>query len=84
MLRYFLPLLVSVAVAVWVTDGEPPMPVTLNVYVPRGVDASTVIVSVEELVAGFGLKLPIAPDGRPLTERVTDELKPLRGVMVMV
>ena len=48
------------------------------------VDALTVRVSVEEVVAGFGLKFPVVPDGRPLTEKVTGELKPLVGLMVTV
>ena len=51
---------------------------------PLVVDALTVRVSVEEAVAGFGLKFPVVPDGRPLTEKVTDELKPLVGLMVTV
>jgi hypothetical protein len=50
--------------------------VTVKVYVPRGVEAPTTTVRVEEVVAGFGLKLPVAPVGSPVTEKVTDELKP--------
>ncbi|HAF14620.1 MAG TPA: hypothetical protein DCK99_13170 [Blastocatellia bacterium] len=51
---------------------------------PPAVDALTVRVRVEEVVAGFGLKFPVVPDGRPLTEKVTGELKPLVGLIVTV
>lgn len=60
------------------------MPVTVKTYVPLAVDELTVRVRVEEVVAGFGLKAPVVPDGKPLTERVTAELKPLVGWMVTV
>ena len=60
------------------------MPVTVNGNVPFGAEALTVIFRTEELVAGFGLKLPVAPEGRPVTDRVTGELKPPVGVMVTV
>lgn len=70
--------------AVRVSAGEPPIPVTVNVYVPRAVEELTVRVSVEEVVAGFGLKLPVAPEGRPVIERVTGELNPPVGVIVTV
>jgi hypothetical protein len=76
--------LTSVAVAVRVIVGVPPMPVTVKTYVPLAVDELTVNVSAEEVVAGFGLKLPVVPEGRPLTERVTGELKPLLGLIVTV
>jgi hypothetical protein len=80
---YFL-LLMSVAVAVCVEGGVPPLPVTVKRYVPRVVEELTVIFSAEELVAGFGLKLPVAPAGRPLTDKFTGELNPLVGVIVTV
>jgi hypothetical protein len=41
-------------------------------------------VSVEDPVAGFGEKLPVAPAGNPLTLNVTGFAKPLVGVMVML
>ena len=68
--------LTSVAFALCVFAGLPPVPVTVKVYVPRGVEEPTTAVNVDEPVAGFGLKLPVAAAGRPLTERVTGELKP--------
>jgi hypothetical protein len=39
-------------------------------------------VRVEDAVAGLGLKLALARDGRPLTLKVTVPVKPLLGVMV--
>ena len=72
------------AETVWEADGLPPVPVTVNGYVPRAVEELTVIVRAEELVAGFGLKLPVAPAGSPLTDRVTGELNPPVGVIVTV
>ena len=74
----------SVAVVVRVAGGEPPVPVTVKRYVPCAVEELTVIVSAEELVAGFGLKLPVAPAGRPLTDKVTGELKPPVGAIATV
>jgi hypothetical protein len=56
--------------------GVPPLPVTVKVYVPLGTDDGTETVNVDELLAGFGLKLELLPDGKPLTERVTEALKP--------
>jgi len=50
--------------------------------VPAGVLALVVTVSVEDPVAGFGLKLPVAPVGNPLTLNATVPLKPLTGLMV--
>jgi hypothetical protein len=52
--------------------------------VPRGVEELTTTVSVEEVVAGFGLNVPVAPVGRPVTEKVTEELKPPVGAIVTV
>ena len=52
------------------------MPLTVNGYVPRGVEELTVTVSVDDVVAGFGLKLPLVPVGSPVTDKVTGELKP--------
>ena len=44
----------------------------------------TVTVNAEDEAAGLGLKVPLAPDGRPLMERVTGELNVPAGVMVTV
>ena len=47
------------------------VPVTVNVYVPGGVFVPVVIAKVEDDVAGFGLKLAVAPVGNPVTPNVT-------------
>jgi hypothetical protein len=39
-------------------------------------------VRVDDPVAGFGVKVPVAPAGNPLTLSVTVLLNPLTGVMV--
>ena len=63
----------------------PPVPVTVKGNVPCLVEELTVTVSVDELpVAGFGLKLPVAPAGRPLTLRLTPAVNPPVRVMVTV
>ncbi len=38
----------------------------------------------EEVLVGFGLKLPVVPEGNPLTDRVTGELNPFVGFTVTV
>jgi hypothetical protein len=53
-------------------------------YVPRFVEGLTVTVSVEALVAGFGVKLPVVPAGRPPTDKFTGELNPPVRVIVTV
>jgi len=56
----------------------PPVPVMVIVYVPTGVVAAVVIVSVD-VKAGVpeaGVKLAAAPDGRPVAWRVTVLVKP--------
>ncbi len=62
----------------------PDVPVTVKVYDPRAVEELTVKVSVEDVVAGLGMKLPVVPVGRPLTDIVTPELKPPVGLIVTV
>jgi len=75
----------SVAVPVRVKGGVPPMPVTVKRYVPCFAEELTVTLSVEELpAAGLGLKLPVAPDGRLLMDKVTGELNPPVRVIVTV
>ena len=74
----------TLAVAVCVMVGVPPVPVTVNVYVPLGTDDGTETVNVDELLAGFGLKLALLPDGKPLTERVIEALKPPLREMLTV
>jgi hypothetical protein len=74
-----------VAVAVRVKVGVPPLPVTVKGYVPRCVEALTVIFSVDVLPeAGLGVKVEVVPDGSPLMVKVTGELNPPVRVMVTV
>jgi hypothetical protein len=47
---------------------------------PATVTVSVVLV----VVAGFGLKLPLAPEGRPPTVKLTGAVKPPVGVIVTV
>jgi len=62
------------------------VPVIVNVYVPIGVLAAveTVSVVLPALSTDVGLKLPLAPVGRPATLKLTLPLKPLLGVTVDV
>ena len=72
------------AVVVCVEGGFPPVPVTVNGYVPPAVEELTFMFNVDEVVAGFGLKLPVAPAGRALMDKLTDELNPPVRVIVTV
>ena len=60
----------------------PLVPVRVSVEVPAGVELVVVMFNVEELVAGFGEKVPVAPLGSPLTLKVTLPLNPPEGVIV--
>ena len=42
----------------------------------------TLIVSVDVVVAGFGVNVTVEPDGWPVRLRVTAPVKPLDGVIV--
>lgn len=73
------------SVAAAVRERDPPVPVTVKGYDPAVVAELTVIVNADEVpLAGFGLKLPTAPAGRPLTDRVTAERKPPLRVIAML
>ena len=61
------------------------MPVTVKTYEPAGVVELVVIVRAEDApVAGFGLKLPLAPAGRPLMDSDTEPVNPPVAVMFSV
>jgi hypothetical protein len=62
------------AVAVCVTAGVPPLPVTVNLDVPLATEAGTEMLNVDEFVAGFGLKLDVQPAGKPVREKLTGAL----------
>jgi hypothetical protein len=55
-------------------------------YVPAGVVAKVLTVSVEdpEVVTVVGLNVPVAPVGSPLTENVTTPVNPPRAATVGV
>jgi len=75
---------VSVMLVEWV--AEVPVPVTVTVYVPTGVVGDVAMVRVELLPDWivWGLKLAVAPDGRPLAESETVCDWPLVTVVEMV
>src|SRR5437879_2744557 len=57
----------------------------VSTKLPVGVVAAVVTVNVEEFaVAGFGLKVPVAPAGNPLTLKVTPPVNPPRREMLVV
>src|SRR4051812_40159988 len=64
----------------------PLVPLTVRVELPLGVDVVVVTVKVElpAPVIEPGLKLAVAPDGRPVTVRPILPAKPLIAVVLMV
>ena len=62
----------------------PLRPVMVRVLLPVGVLALVVTESVDDEVAGLGLKEPVAPLGRPLTFRLTEPAKLPLGLIVTV
>jgi hypothetical protein len=60
----------------------PPTPVIVSAEVPNGVLVLVVTERVDDAVAGFGAKLPLAPPGSPLTLSVTWPVKPPVGLML--
>ena len=77
-------LIINVTVALCCND--PLVPVMVSVLVLAGIVFVVVIVNVEEPepLTEVGLKLPLAPVGKPLTLHVTVPLKPLVAVAVAV
>ena len=77
----------TTSVAGMVFTRLPLVPLIVSGYVPVGVDDVVVILSVDDPeppVTGLGLKLPVAPDGRPATLRVTLPVNPSVGEIVTV
>ena len=66
------------------TVRGPLIPVIVRVYVPVGVLVLVVTESVDDEIAGFGLKVPLAPLGNPATLKLTWPAKPRIGVTVAV
>ncbi len=75
---------VTVSENVVYADDAPLIPLTANAYDPGATLGCTLIVSRDEVVAGFVPKVPVIPAGQPTVARVTEELKPLAGVTVTV
>jgi hypothetical protein len=74
---------VTFSVALVVCVSVPLLPEMVRVKPPTGVEDEAVTVSVDEEVAGLGLKLAVAPAGRPaLTLNVTEPVKPFCAAMV--
>ena len=73
-----------VTVVVWTV--LPLVPVMVMVEVPVGVVLAVVTVIVEEpeVVTDVGLKLAVAPVGKPLALKVTVPLNPFNAVIVAV
>ena len=69
-------------VVLWVAE---PVPVTVNVKVPVGVVDVVLMVRTEEPpdVTDTGAKPEVAPDGRPLTLRLTTCAEPVTEVVTM-
>jgi hypothetical protein len=72
---------VTVSATVVVRVKPPLTPLIVSVYVPTGVLSLVVTENVDEVVAGFGVKLPPAAAGNPLTVNVTWPVNPLIGVI---
>ena len=72
-----------VSVTKVVCVAPPPEPVMVSRYVPFGGAAMSEMVRVDWLVVELGLKLPVAPAGKPLTLRATRSEKPADGVTVI-
>lgn len=75
-------LTVRAMVVVWVRLPE--VPVTVTVAAPVVAVLLAVSVNVLVLVVLAGLKLAVTPLGRPEAARLTEPVKPLTGVTVMV
>lgn len=78
---------VTVKVTVVELDRVPLTPLMVSVYVPAAVEVEVETVSVDEPEAPVmegGLNVGVAPDGNPLTLRLTVPVNPLEGVTVAV
>ena len=73
---------VRLAAAVWLK--LPLVPVMISVELPAGVELVVETVRVEdpEPLTDVGLKLAVAPAGKPLAAKVTLPLKPFSAVIV--
>jgi hypothetical protein len=76
----------TLSVTVVLCTKLPLVPLIVSVDVPTGVEREVVIVSelVPELLTDVGVKVAVAPAGRPVTEKVTVPLNPFKAVTVLV
>ena len=74
----------TTSVAVAVCMRRPLVPATVTGNEPVAVAPLVVTESVDEEVAGFGLKDAVAPTGSPLSLKLTELAKPPLGVIVTV
>jgi hypothetical protein len=75
---------VTFSAVVALCASVPLVPVMVRVELAMGVLDEVVTVITELLAVGLTLKLAVAPEGRPLALRLTEPLKPFRGVTVTV
>ena len=76
--------LVTLSVVVAVLERLPLVPVTVSVYCPRRALRGTFSVMVDEVpVDGFGENVAVAPDGWPLSEKLTLPVKSVRVIVTL-
>jgi len=73
---------VKTTVVAWTRPPE--VPVTVSVAVPMATQLLVVTVSVLPVVVVAGLKAADAPEGRPLMDRFTAPLNPLRSATAIM
>ena len=76
---------VTVNATLAVADALPPVPPTLRLYVPVATELPTLMIALDvhgDPFTGFGLNVPVIPDGHPIVLSVTAELNPFTGVIV--
>jgi len=73
-----------VAVAVCVFVGVPPVADTVSVYDPLATEEGTETVRLEVLpVVEVGLNVALAPEGTPLTEKVSEAVNAVRLIVTL-
>ena len=65
-------------------ESGPLVPFTVSKYCPGATLAATVMVTVDEAVAGFFPNVPVIPEGQPDVAKLTAVLKPFAGFTVTV
>ena len=75
---------VTVSAMFVLADSVPVKPFTVSEYVPGATLAATLMLTLEEALAGFVPNVPLMPVGHPDAASVTPELKPFAGITVTV